>query len=103
MSATFEKKLNKLKVEAKETYELLVKSSDLFNEVMDEEDTEWKDSLINEMHKIRKMLKSKIKDSNGKMVDRPNTEDHLRKVNKRLKNVSKDMMSLFEPYEVDEE
>jgi hypothetical protein len=98
MSVNFEKKLNRLKGEAKEAYQTLLDSSNLFNEYMDEDDTEWKDSLINEMHRIRKALKSNIKGPGGKMVPRPNTEEYLRSINKRLKDASKDIESLFSSY-----
>jgi flagellin-specific chaperone FliS len=103
MAGRFEKKLNKLRLDAKETYDALIDSSALFDEYMSEEDIEEKDELINEMYRIRKALKDTIttKDKiTGVKTEivRPNTEAYLNKIAKKLKDVSKDIDELFAAY-----
>lgn len=103
MASRFEKKLNKLRIDAKETYATLINSSALFDEYMREDDINEKNELINEIYRIRKALKDTIttKDKiTGVKTEivRPNTEAYFNKIAKQLKDVSKDIDELFFTY-----
>ncbi len=103
---TIEQKFDLIRKEAKETYNLLVEQTKCFEDLMDEEDLDWKDDLVDELHRIRKALKPtlKHKDKKTKEVsysDRPTTAEYLLVQVKKLKNVSKDMEELFAPFDAD--
>jgi ABC-type Fe3+/spermidine/putrescine transport system ATPase subunit len=98
---TIEQKFDLVRKEAKETYNMFVEQTECFESYMDKEDLDWKDDLEDEIHRIRKALKSKIKVKGGKevkMVDRPTTAEYLNTQVKRLKKVCKDMEDLFSVY-----
>lgn len=100
---TIEQKFDNVRKEAKETYEMFVDQTEAFETYMDQDDLEWKDALEDEIHRIRKALKSKLKQKNKKtgevtLVPRPTTAEYLATQVKRLKKVCKDMEDLFGAY-----
>jgi len=105
---TIEQKFDLFRKEAKETYELFVDQTESFEPLMDAEDIDWKDALEDEIHRIRKALKSKLKQKNKKtgeitFVPRPTTAEYLEIQKKRLKKVAKDMEDLFSVYDLTSE
>jgi hypothetical protein len=105
---TIAQKFDSVRKEAKETYEMFVDQTESFESYMDAEDIDWKDALEDELHRIRKALKPKLKVKDKKtgavsFVDRPTTVEYLATQVKRLKNVTKDMNTLFEPYLLSDE
>jgi hypothetical protein len=104
---TIQQKFDLLRKEAKETYELFVDQTESFEQYMDKEDLSWKDDLEDELHRIRKALKTKlkVKGANGEITfkPRPTTVEYLAPLAKRLNNVSKDMEELFADYLLSDE
>jgi len=101
-------RLNDLKKDAKETYELLTKQEEMYADLMKEgfpEDYKWLQDLVDESHRIRKALKDKIKkgvDANKKpiFISRPNTKEYLENIAKRIEDLAGDMEDLFSNYDL---
>lgn len=104
---TLEQKFNDIKKEAKATYELFVDQFDSFEQHLDDEERDWAKAIENELHRIRKALRTTltIKDKkNGTVTTkpRPTTKEYLAGINKRLDDVAADITELFSGIEFSE-